>query len=95
MENVDGSGQDGAEIDVFESAWLGDFTKCVVHIDGYSAGKQANTKRYDTPNLHDGNYHNRGFHWEANKMDIYYDGILPAAYTDTKCIRQVDEYLWF
>ncbi|MFT7231837.1 MAG: beta-glucanase (GH16 family) [Cyclobacteriaceae bacterium] len=94
MGNVDGSGQDGAEIDVFESAWVQNYTKCVVHIDGYGASKQASTKQYNTPNIHDGNYHKWGFLWEPDKMTIYYDGVLSATYTDTKWIPQVDEYLW-
>lgn len=94
MGNIDGTGQDGAEIDVFESAWLDDYTKCVVHIDGYASSHQANTKKYDTPNMHDGNFHTWGFLWEANKMSIYYDGTLSATYTDMKWIPQVDEYLW-
>lgn len=94
MHNVDDSGADGAEIDVFESAWLGDFTKAVVHIDGYSKKyKQASTKRYTTPNIHKG-YHTFGFYWTKEYMRIYYDGVLKTTYKEPKYIPQVDEYLW-
>jgi|GEM_PF-910704 len=92
--HVDGSGQDGAEIDIFESAWLQDYTKSVVHIDGYGADHQANTKQYTTTNIHDGNFHTWGFLWEQDKLSIYYDGSLAVTYTDTKWIPQVDEFLW-
>lgn len=94
MNNVDNSGRDGAEIDVFESAWVQNYTKCVVHIDGYGADKQALTKQYNTPNIHNGQYHTWGFLWEPDKMTIYYDGVLSATYTEAKFIPQVDEYLW-
>lgn len=93
MGNIDGSGADGAEIDVFESAWLGDFTKSVVHIDGYGSSHQASTKQYSTPGIHTG-YHTYGFYWTKEYMRIYYDGELKVTYKDPKFIPQVDEYLW-
>lgn len=92
MGNVDGSGADGAEIDVFESAWLGEYTKSVVHIDGYGAQKAANTKQWNAPNIHKG-YHTYGLLWTSTKMEIYYDGVLKATYTD-KWIPKVNEFLW-
>ena len=64
MSNVDGTGNDGAEIDIFESAWTSDFTKSVIHIDGYTDGTaQANTKQFNTPGLHNGNFHTWGMWW--------------------------------
>jgi beta-glucanase (GH16 family) len=54
QSNVDNSANDGVEIDVFESAWLGDYTKAVIHIDGYGTSKQAKTVQYITPGLHAG-----------------------------------------
>lgn len=94
MSNVDGSGRDGAEIDVFESAWVDDITKSVVHIDGYGGDQQSNTKQYTTTDLHDGNFHAWGFLWEPDKMTIYYDGTEAVTYTDPKWIPQVEEFLW-
>ncbi|GIZ09368.1 family 16 glycosylhydrolase [Flavobacterium sp. UMI-01] len=92
MGNVNGTGADGAEIDVFESAWIGDFTKSVVHIDGYGAAKKANTKRYDTPGIHNG-YHTYGLLWNEDKLEIYYDGKFMTRYEGI-WVPQVEEFLW-
>ncbi len=93
MSNVDGTANDGAEIDIFESAWLGDYTKSVVHIDGYGNDHQANTKKYDTPGIHEG-YHTFGLHWTKDFMKIYYDGELKVTYSDDKWVVRSDEFLW-
>jgi beta-glucanase (GH16 family) len=92
MDNVDGTGNDGAEIDVFESAWTGDFTKAVVHIDGYGPDKQSNTKRYDTPDLHTG-YHTWGLEWDSLSLTIYYDGVEKVSYSGI-WVPQVEEWIW-
>ena len=91
--NVDGTANDGAEIDVFESAWVGDFTKSVLHIDGYGKDHQANTKRYETPGIHDG-YHTFGMHWTAEFIKIYYDGELKVTYSERKWRVLVPEFIW-
>lgn len=93
MFNVDGTGRDGAEIDVFESAWTGDYTKSVIHIDGYGAEHQSNTKRYETPGLHEG-FHTFGLLWTPDALKIYYDGELKITYDDPKWIPQVPQYIW-
>lgn len=93
MGNIDGTGMDGAEIDVFESAWVGDFTKSVVHIDGYAEKHQANTKHFNTTGIHS-NYHTYGLHWTPDFMKIYYDGKLMVTYASPLWIPQVKEYLW-
>ncbi|MEX0325778.1 MAG: family 16 glycosylhydrolase [Puniceicoccaceae bacterium] len=92
MSNVDGTGNDGAEVDIFESAWFGDYTKSVVHIDGYGSAHKANTKKYNTPGLHNG-YHVFGLEWNASGMKIYYDGVLKVSYTGI-WVPQVPEFLW-
>lgn len=93
MGNVDGTANDGAEIDIFESAWTGEYTKSVVHIDGYGASHKANTKKYTTPDIHSG-FHTWGFHWTEDFMDIYYDGEFKVRYADAKWIVKSLEYLW-
>lgn len=93
MSNADGTANDGAEIDIFESAWLGDYTKSVIHIDGYGNDHQASTKQYTTPGIHDG-YHVFGMHWTKDFIKIYYDGVLKVTYSDPKWVVQVPEYLW-
>ncbi|MBS2213928.1 family 16 glycosylhydrolase [Carboxylicivirga mesophila] len=94
QSNVDGTANDGAEIDVFESAWMEDYTKSVIHIDGYGADHRANTKKYSTPNIHDGNYHTWGFHWTESFMDIYYDGVFKVRYSEPDWIVKSPEFLW-
>ena len=91
MGHVDSTGNDGAEIDVFESAWLEDFTKSVVHIDGYGADHKANTRRYDTPGIHHG-FHTYGLHWTEDFLKIYYDGQLKVTYQGI-WVPQVNEYI--
>jgi beta-glucanase (GH16 family) len=93
MGNVDGTGNDGAEIDIFESAWTGDFTKSVIHIDGYGTSHQASTKQFNTPGIHSG-YHTWGMWWTSDFIKIYYDGVLKVTYDVKKWIPQVDEFLW-
>ena len=64
--NVDNSAADGAEIDIFESAWTSNTTKTVVHYDGYGAGAKNHTIPYNTPNIHNG-YHTFGLHWTSRR----------------------------
>lgn len=93
MWKVDGTANDGAEIDIFESAWLEDYTKSVVHIDGYGADHKANTKKYNTSGIHSG-YHTFAMHWTTEFMKIYYDGKLKVTYSDPQWVVKSDEYLW-
>ena len=95
MGNVDGTGNDGAEIDIFESAWTADYTKSVIHIDGYSDGiSKASTKQFTTVGIHNGTFHTWGMWWTASFIKIYYDGVLKVTYDLQSWIPQVDEYLW-
>ncbi len=92
MGNVDGTGNDGAEIDVFESAWIGDYTKSVIHIDGYGKDHKANTRRWDAPNLHSG-FHTFGLLWKENVLEVYYDGEFKTRYQGI-WVPKVEEFLW-
>ena len=103
--NVDNSAADGAEVDIFESAWVNNTTKAVVHFDGYGANKKNHTIPFNTPNLHNG-YHVFGLHWTASTMDIYYDGVKVVSTNSNKplpftvdpngypLVPQVPEWLW-
>lgn len=73
MGNVNNSGQDGAEIDIFESAWTTDDTKAVIHFDGYGPNKKNHTIPYNTPGIHNG-FHIFGMLWEQGSIRIFYDG---------------------
>ncbi|OAV45282.1 family 16 glycosylhydrolase [Lewinella sp. 4G2] len=105
--NIDSTGHDGAEVDIFESAWYQDYTKAVIHIDGYAEGtRAANTLRYETPGLHNGEYHTFGMMWTEDEIRIYYDGDLGVRGFDTtetiygevngneRFIPRVAQYLW-
>lgn len=103
--NVDNSAADGAEVDIFESAWTNNTTKAVVHFDGYGTFKKNHTIPFNVPNIHDG-YHLFGLHWTSSSMDIYYDGIKVSSTISSKpfpfttdpngypLVPQVPEWLW-
>ena len=93
MGNVDGTANDGAEIDIFESAWLEDYTKSVLHIDGYGSNHKANTKKYTTPGIHEG-FHTFSLYWTKDFLKIYYDGLLKVTYNEAQWLVHSDEYLW-
>lgn len=90
---IDGTANDGAEIDVVESAWLEDYTKAVLHIDGYGSSTQANTKQYTTPGIHEG-YHTFGMLWTPTYINIYYDGVLKTSFTGDKWKVNAPEFIW-
>ena len=92
MQNVDGTGNDGAEIDIFESAYLAEEALSTIHIDGYKDYHQEKNFRYETPGIHEG-YHVWGMLWDENSVKIYYDGELKAEF-DGKWIPKVEEYLY-
>jgi hypothetical protein len=94
MSNVDGTANDGAEIDILESAWLGEYTKATVHIDGYGADHQNLTKRVWTPGIHDGNYHTYALWWTKDFLKVYYDGELKVTYDEPKWLVHAPEYMW-
>ncbi|QNM84323.1 family 16 glycosylhydrolase [Polaribacter pectinis] len=104
--NVNDSGADGAELDFFESAWITNKTKAVVHYDGYGSDHMAYTVPYNTPNIHSG-YHTFGAHWTSTTIDIYYDGVKVTSTSINKpfpfstdpangnpLVPQVPEWLW-
>jgi len=92
-EPGDGTANDGAEIDVFETAWINDSTKSVVHVDGYHPDThQANTKQWSAEGLHNGGFHIFGIKWSPDSLEIYYDGMLKTNYTNQKWIPHVKEY---
>ena len=93
MSQVDGTGNDGAEIDIFESSWLGDYTKSVIHIDGYGANHQADTRQYNTAGIHN-NFHIWGCSWTPDSIKIYYDNDLKVVYANTMWIPQNNEYIY-
>lgn len=105
QSNVDNSASDGAEVDIFESAWITNTSKAVVHFDGYGPQRKNHTIPFNTPNLHSG-YHIFGLHWTENEMYVYYDGVMVQSTNANKpfpfsvdpngypLVPQVPEWLW-
>lgn len=92
MGHVDGTGNDGAEIDIFESAYLTNEVISTIHIDGYGDAHQEKNFRYATPGIHEG-YHTWGMLWDENSVKVYYDGELKAEF-DGIWVPKVKEYLY-
>ena len=80
--NVDGSGQDGTEIDVFESmyykdAWwgAGDAVVSGIHYDGYGDGHQgASIGKWFVNNPYE-EYNTYGVEWNENEYIFYINGV--------------------
>ncbi len=78
--NCDGSGEDGTEIDVFESFYYGDFINNKVssnlYYDGYGEGKQS---KGSVKNLVRGNpyeeFNTYGLEWNENEYIFYINGV--------------------
>tara|TARA_B110000902_G_scaffold175613_1_gene199341 strand:+ start:1484 stop:3022 length:1539 start_codon:yes stop_codon:yes gene_type:complete len=105
--NVDNSAADGAEVDIFESAWTTNTTKAVVHYDGYGADRKNHTIPFNVPNMHNEEFHTFGLLWTENTMDIFYDGTKVTSTQASKpfpfstnpvngydLVPKVKEWLW-
>lgn len=105
--NVDNSAADGAEVDIFESAWTSNTTKAVVHYDGYGADRKNHTIPFNVPNMHNEQFHTFGLLWTEHSMDIFYDGVKVTSTNASKpfpfstnpvnghdLVPKVKEWLW-
>lgn len=92
QRNVDGSGADGAEVDIVETPWADERGQTVLHWDGYGSFRKNQTNRWSAPGLHTG-YHTFAMHWTESFIDIYYNGSLRWRYVGVG-IPQVPEWLW-
>ncbi len=82
MENVDGSGRDGAEIDVFEAPyyWKGGLYRNAVtsniHIDGYGEDSAVDSLgRCRVKGDPYSEYHTYALEWNEDEYIIYVDGV--------------------
>ena len=98
---VNGSGTDGTEIDVFESAFLrgNDDMSRMGHAllwDGYAEGAQVSSKIFDLKDndLYDGDFHTFALLWTPQYYVFYVDGD-PMWATDDGGVAQVREFLRF
>lgn len=90
--DVGNDGRDGTEIDVCETAYLGDWTASTLHWDGYdSHHKSVTSLPRHAPDLHDG-YHTFGLEWDPDTLKFYYDGKLTWTYSGV-AVPWVKEYI--
>lgn len=89
---VDGTANDGAEIDVCETNKTTTFSTGL-HYDGYSSNHKSKGGNI-TATYHDGEYHVWGFEWTEAYMKWYFDGKVVRTVTTSNLIVHADEYLY-
>jgi beta-glucanase (GH16 family) len=73
-ENVDGSGRDGAEIDILERYWLIDRGLHALHWDGYGPSHGSAVQTVNGMGLDDGGWHVVRLDWYPDKYVFFIDG---------------------
>ncbi|MBO5934575.1 MAG: glycoside hydrolase family 16 protein [Clostridia bacterium] len=95
--DVDGSGRDGTEIDIFESDCYGNFVRnCVtsnLHFDGYNdAHQKMGARAFITPNNPYEEYNTYGLEWNEDEYIFYINGVETFR-TNYGGVSQNPEYL--
>ena len=72
--NVDGSGRDGTEIDIFERIWLTDVCDHALHWDGYGPESGSAVQMVNGMGLNDGGWHVVRLDWYPDKYVFFIDG---------------------
>jgi len=94
-EGIDGTANDGAEIDIVEATKLHAYS-LGLHWDGYAKpAHKANGRLIKAPNMHDTEYHIYGFQWTPTFLKFYFDGKVVATMDNPKLIPHVAEYIYF
>lgn len=94
-EGVDGTANDGAEIDIVEGT-KADAYSLGLHWDGYAKpAHKSNGGLIKTPGIHDTEFHVYGFEWTPTYLKFYFDGKLVKRMTDLKLIPHVAEFIIF
>ncbi len=96
---IDGTGRDGAEIDVFESPYYGytnplkrNAVSSTIHFDGYEEAHQSVTLgSYKVPDPYT-QYNTFGVEWNENECIFYINGVETSRITGDP-IPQVEEWL--
>lgn len=95
VNTVGNQGQDGTEIDVFESPYIGlgqNRMQSALHYDGYGTAHQSTSKSTTDMVFNDGNWHKFGVEWTATEYKFYYDGRLVWT-TNFGGISKVPQYI--
>jgi len=94
-EGIDGTANDGAEIDIVESNKTKSYS-LGLHWDGYGKpAHKSNGRQIKAPDMHDTEYHIYGFEWTPTFLKFYFDGKVVATMTDPKLIPHVAHFIYF
>jgi hypothetical protein len=94
-QGVDGTANDGAEIDIAEGN-KADAYSLGLHWDGYAKpAHKSNGAQVKTPGIHDQEYHVYGFEWTPTYLKFYFDGKVVREMTDPKLIPHVAHFIYF
>lgn len=91
---LDGTANDGAEIDIVEGNRLKRYS-LGLHWDGYAKGTTKGTGANIKEDLYVSEYHVFGFEWAPTYLKFYLDGKVVHEITDPKAIPKVDHYIYF
>ncbi|MBN1482760.1 glycosyl hydrolase family protein [candidate division KSB1 bacterium] len=89
--NVDGSGEDGTEIDIFEGFGWTDHMQHALHWDGYGDAHQSIGKSHTMEGIRDG-YHTFTLEWYENIYLFFIDGV-ESWRTDAGGVSKVPAYV--
>jgi beta-glucanase (GH16 family) len=94
-QGVDGTANDGAEIDIMEGN-KSDAYSNGLHWDGYAKpAHKSNGALMKTPGIHDQEYHVYGLEWTPTYLKFYYDGKVVREMNDPKLIPHVAHFIYF
>jgi len=94
-EGVDGTANDGAEIDIVEGNKTDTYSSGL-HWDGYAKPPhKSNGAEVKAPGIHDQEYHVYGFEWTPTHLKFYYDGKVVREMNDPKLIPHVAHFIYF
>ncbi len=74
VENEDGSGVDGTEIDIMESAYFGKGINHALHWDGYGKNHKSVGSQTQNADVYDGGFHTFSLLWTEDEYIFYIDG---------------------
>ncbi|MCH2180324.1 MAG: glycoside hydrolase family 16 protein [Mariniblastus sp.] len=95
IHNKDGSGRDGAEIDIVEgfSSEPNSSVSQAIHFDGYGGPRQVSiTHRHEMAGRVD-NWHTYALRWCSGSYTWYVDGRETWSLKDPNAVSQVEQYL--
>ena len=92
IDGYDGTGNDGAEIDILESNRENDVYSITLHHDGYGDYHQTVGGKAKAPGMHEG-FNTYAMDWTPDYLKFYYNGQLVKTIDDPTKIPHVDEFM--